>query len=542
MNSILGLPRSPQRRVVRIPAFGVFAGGGAKAAVFTGCLAAAEEWSIDFQGFGGSSGGAIVAALAAAGCSSEDIQKILLERDLKKAFLGDGGSKLDSMATLVRRLNAAVKITTGREWSQIPRQLVARLRLLWTVRKLLANFGSSLGLYSTDRIRDFVDQQLRGRTHVATYLEANNLPQVTFDVLRKATPKEAPCKFLKVLATDLHQQRPRIFGEDGNLAFDIATAVAASTSYPFLFRPVDIGGTLATDAGLSANLPIHLFEDERLDHRWPVIAFDLQPNAEALGNDPTLPDLAYRLLSTALEASEQPLREVLTSVIYIRVKLPKEVSTFAFGMTRAAKERLFRIGKEETHRQLELLVKEWKTLKSERELFHSFYAAPDAITPVLRTIADEFSRVTKTKDVRCHVMLPTPRDTRIIVYEHLVEGCSDYDIELALGDGVTGAAWTTRADRVGDLQAIRRGAREGVVAPHEYRKKIPDTRHTMLAVPIFNPKNKNGKLLGTLAVDTTTTPAEADWERIGKFSWDSASETAGHRLQMWAEVVGSLLD
>ena len=170
MNSILGLPRSPQRRVVRIPAFGVFAGGGAKAAVFTGCLAAAEEWSIDFQGFGGSSGGAIVAALAAAGCSSEDIQKILLERDLKKAFLGDGGSKLDSMATLVRRLNAAVKITTGREWSQIPRRLVARLRLLWTVRKLLANFGSSLGLYSTDRIRDFVDQELRGRTHVATYL------------------------------------------------------------------------------------------------------------------------------------------------------------------------------------------------------------------------------------------------------------------------------------------------------------------------------------------------------------------------------------
>ena len=80
------------------------------------------------------------------------------------------------------------------------------------------------------------------------------------------------------------------------------------------------------------------------------------------------------------------------------------------------------------------------------------------------------------------------------------------------------------------------------MAPHEYRKKIPDTRHTMLAVPIFNPKNKNGKLLGTLAVDTTTTPAEADWERIGKFSWDSASETAGHRLQMWAEVVGSLLD
>ena len=77
MITTLNLGNPITRRGIRIPAFAVFSGGGAKAAVFPGCLAAAEEWNIDFQGYGGSSGGAIVAALAAAGYDATQLQKAL---------------------------------------------------------------------------------------------------------------------------------------------------------------------------------------------------------------------------------------------------------------------------------------------------------------------------------------------------------------------------------------------------------------------------------------------------------------------------------
>ena len=315
----LNLKQPPTESRITVPAFGVFAGGGAKAAVFPGCLAAAREWNIEFQGYGGSSGGAIVAALAAAGYTAEEIRDKLIEVDLREVFLRDKGQKLRSLAKMVEALGHQVQKTpTQGGLLRTPHQFSVLLRVVWGVSRLLAKFGTDSGLYSAAEIRAFINRHLQAASHIARYQQETDNKRITFGTLRDAM-REKPYNFLKILTTDLRHQRPRIFGDRGNLDFEVATAVAASASYPFVFQPVNIGDALAVDAGLSANLPVHLFEDERLEYRWPVIAFDLQSDAGDFGDNPSIPDLAYRLLTTALEASEQPLRAVLKSVIYIRI-------------------------------------------------------------------------------------------------------------------------------------------------------------------------------------------------------------------------------
>ena len=96
-----------------------------------------------------------------------------------------------------------------------------------------------------------------------------------------------------------------------------------------------------------------------------------------------------------------------------------------------------------------------------------------------------------------------------------------------------------------DLNELRArdGEVGGVVMPHKFVKKIPTDRQTMLAVPIRNPKNPDtnqGRLLGTLAVDSATPLAETGWaEKV--WEWGLDKGTAAQRLAMWARVVGGLL-
>lgn len=135
----------PPRPKVRIPAFGVFAGGGAKTAVFPGCLAAAEERNIEFQGYGGSSGGAIIAALAAAGYTAEEIHEILLETKLNEAFLDDKGLNLASLAPLIGRLSEQLQATTLGGWRNIFRRTSAMVKALRTLKRYMISFPRRRG-------------------------------------------------------------------------------------------------------------------------------------------------------------------------------------------------------------------------------------------------------------------------------------------------------------------------------------------------------------------------------------------------------------
>jgi NTE family protein len=102
--------RAPQ------PVFVAFAGGGAKGLVHVGALKALETKNVEFSGVSGTSAGAIVAALKAAGFTADDMadpaagttileKLVLIDPQLATApdLFGPGGwARVDGLRRLLR--------------------------------------------------------------------------------------------------------------------------------------------------------------------------------------------------------------------------------------------------------------------------------------------------------------------------------------------------------------------------------------------------------------------------------------------------------
>lgn len=83
-------------------AYGVFDGGGVKGTALAGCLAAAQDEKIEFQGYGGTSAGSIVALLAAVGYSGHELGGILVDLEFTELMDDEGACFLSGAALLGR--------------------------------------------------------------------------------------------------------------------------------------------------------------------------------------------------------------------------------------------------------------------------------------------------------------------------------------------------------------------------------------------------------------------------------------------------------
>src|SRR5687767_12131661 len=88
-------------------AYAILDGGGVKGAALAGCLAAAEEQGVVFQGYGGTSAGSLVAVLAAVGYSGNELRDIVVN-DLDMAALLD-----DRLSSLLQFQDRLARVQTG---------------------------------------------------------------------------------------------------------------------------------------------------------------------------------------------------------------------------------------------------------------------------------------------------------------------------------------------------------------------------------------------------------------------------------------------
>jgi len=85
----------------------------------------------------------------------------------------------------------------------------------------------------------------------------------------------------------------------------VAEAVRASMSIPFFYEPVNLNGNYLVDGGLLSNFPIDIFDDH---NEWPTFGIKLSARADALtGMNPVRTPIDYSLaiLSTAMNAHDQ---------------------------------------------------------------------------------------------------------------------------------------------------------------------------------------------------------------------------------------------
>ena len=248
---LLAWPAAPpraQEQAAAAPAMGerpriglVLSGGGARGAAHVGVIRALEQLRIPVDAVAGTSMGAVVGGLYAAGLSGEEIAAVFRAIDWQELFR-DRAPRRD----LVYRRK------------QDDRNLLARGSLGFREGEGVV---LPLGLVQGQKIT----QLLRDATlPVAGVQDFDRLP-IPF----------------RALATDLETGEPVVLDSG-----DLATVLRASMSAPGVLAPVEIDGRLLVDGGLVENLPVSLAREMGVD---VLIAVDVSfPLADRAGLESAL--------------------------------------------------------------------------------------------------------------------------------------------------------------------------------------------------------------------------------------------------------------
>jgi len=493
-------------------AYAILDGGGVKGAALAGCLKAADEHNIQFKGYGGTSAGSIIALLACVGYTADEIQTIMTEEIEFSMFLDDGGLALERLKTIL----------VSPPWS------------VFRCLDLLFRIYRNCGLYQAQPLQDFL------LTKIKTKLpRLRHRSDITFDDLTKEG-----CVPLKIVATDLRNRSARIYSASGGHDYNgsVIDAVRASMSYPFVFCPVLMNNTFLVDGGVSSNLPIFLFENERRTDRSPVIAFDLVTSPRPRRRHYRAFDLGSDMIGTALEASDILLQEVVKGLYHVRVEIPQDINTLDFTLARPRRRDLFNAGCAATHSFLTQLP-QLTNAKTQVQQLQAAHASPKVVVPVLETIAKEFAAHTNACDVRCHIMLPTDHGTNLVVYQHGMNSDADIDLELEGDAGCSGQAWSEGKLAVADLDDAKTKFANWKMT-REQQNKVRLDRLTMLSIPIRErPRpglaETDRASIGILSVDTCTPINDTTWlvSRGPDMVEGAVLELAGR----WAEILGQIL-
>ncbi|MCD8511305.1 MAG: patatin-like phospholipase family protein [Bacillus sp. (in: Bacteria)] len=201
----------------------VFEGGGIKALAHLGAVAAMEENGYEWERIAGTSAGSIIATLLAAGYTSDELTKLMLEFPFNR-------------------------ITKRTGLSRIP------------LGGPLLNLSFHNGMYQMTILEEWLNTALN-RKGIRTF-------------------GDLPTDKLKIVLSDISHYRMAILPDDlpfyglDPATFPISKAVKLSSSIPYYFVPGQIGSHTIVDGAILSNYPIWIFDTKEVP-RWPTIGFRL---------------------------------------------------------------------------------------------------------------------------------------------------------------------------------------------------------------------------------------------------------------------------
>lgn len=177
----------------------VLEGGGVRGIGLVGALGRLNEWGVTVKGIGGTSAGAMVAAMHAAGYSPDEMYQILLKTSFN--------------------------------------------RLLDPSHPVLWNIWRHYGVHKGKKIHDWLRKLLRDR----------NL--TLFQDLKDTD--------LKIVASDVTNKKLIVFDKVQYPRMEVALAVRMSIGIPFFFEAYKWGDQIVVDGGILSNYPLSLFASDR---------------------------------------------------------------------------------------------------------------------------------------------------------------------------------------------------------------------------------------------------------------------------------------
>ncbi|QGU94751.1 phospholipase [Clostridium bovifaecis] len=218
----------------------VFEGGGVKGIALAGAVCCLEDREFKFENLAGTSAGAIVASLIAAGYSGRELKDIILQINYTK-FL--------------------------------EKSILDKFKITSFLGKAI-NLFKDKGVYSGDPIEKYIEELLKIKGKIRFK-----------DVSRNGK------SYLKIIASDITRGDMLILPDDlilygmEPLEFPIATAVRMSIGIPLLFKPVKLKykneTSFIVDGGILSNYPIWIFDGEDTP-TWPTFGLKLIEDSTSL--------------------------------------------------------------------------------------------------------------------------------------------------------------------------------------------------------------------------------------------------------------------
>lgn len=413
-------------------------------------------------------------------------------------------------------------------------------------RKILDDLGLCDGQYLRTLVKDFVVR--RGGRYADLKMESD----ITFQHLR-----DCGAKPLKVVASDLRSRKAAVFSAiETHYGQSVAKAIGASTCYPFVFKPVTDGDNRLVDGGLSSNLPVFLFDEERRRDLRPMIAFDLIEQPREHEGPYRFGDFLGDLIATALSAGDSLLRASTSDIIHVPIPVPAGIDTLKFDLSKAEKEQLFFSGNHHAAKRLRKHFEQAREATTDAASIQAALVEPLLVEAVLKATIDEVERFTKglggeaCRHVRAYVMLPADQEQQMVVYNWNMRDVSGADSDISwkipLSKGPSGFVREQNQSRVFLPQEVRRkpesfGLTEAEAAA--IPKGVENAPQTALCVPIHRyvrgvrSAGDNSSVVGTLTIDTRST--------LEKCRWMDDNGDVDRELialvRVWCDVIAKLL-
>lgn len=213
----------------------IFEGGGIRGIAFVGAVSCLEDRGYEFQRLAGTSAGAVMAALLAAGYTGRELT-MLADTDL----------------SLLLDKNA-----------------VQSIPLLGMPLGLLLNKGLYKGDYIEKRMGELLAAKGKTKFRDVMFEGKSRLKIIASDITKKA---------ILILPDDLPE-----YGIDP-MEFEIARAVRMSAAIPLFYNPVILkhkdGESYIVDGGVLSNFPVWIFDVDGTP-RWPTFGFRLTDSSES---------------------------------------------------------------------------------------------------------------------------------------------------------------------------------------------------------------------------------------------------------------------
>ncbi|MEA4825436.1 MAG: patatin-like phospholipase family protein [Clostridium sp.] len=289
----------------------VFEGGGMKAIGLVGAACCLQDKGYNIKNFAGSSAGAIVAALLAAGYSGRELKDIIMNLNYNE-FLDNNKLK--------------------------------KIRPLMFAKNFITLFKDK-GVYSGDPIEKYIGELLeaKGKTKFKDLsVEGKSYLKVIISDITKGDMLIAPDDLIKY--------------DIDPMEFEIAKVVRMSISMPFIFKPVKLSYknevSFIVDGGILSNYPIWVF-DVNNKPRWPTFGMKLIEDKKTFtaGGKTDIISFTFDVISAMINKNEE---------IYIKNKdwvrtipIPTlNVGTTQINITKDLANKLFESGYESAEKFL----------------------------------------------------------------------------------------------------------------------------------------------------------------------------------------------